>query len=224
MTQGASKYVPLTNTSLVGTVVTIAMGEGTVVLSALETYTGGTTATPVAGTAGVPAMGTTDAMSSDSSTSNFTTLGELIVPMTATDHDTDTATPLVLRPTVSANGAGTNDVTTIRTTVENVRIAAAALKKARDENTNPRFQDLYDEAYRRAMLEQNYYDEVWARVLADTTDVRTAQERLRYLDTNTNGINEVTEQTAANTTPAISRTRSRSRRATPPTARSRASG
>ena len=199
VTQGASKYVPLTNTSLVGTVVTIAMGEGTVVLSALETYTGGTTATPVAGTAGVPAMGTTDAMSSDSSTSNFTTLGELIVPMTATDHDTDSATPTVLRPTVSANGAGTNDVTTIRTTVENVRIAAAALKKARDENTNPRFQDLYDEAYRRAMLEQNYYDEVWARVLADTTDVRTAQERLRYLDTNTNGINEVTEQTAANT-------------------------
>ena len=198
VTQGASKYVPLTNTSLVGTVVTIAMGEGTVVLSALETYTGGTTAAPVAGMAGVPAMGTTDAVSSDSSTSNFTTLGELIVPMTATDHDTDSATPLVLRNTVSANGAGTNDVTTIRDRVMNTRIAAAALKKARDENTNPRFQDLYDEAYRRAMLEMNYYDTVWSRVLADTTDSRDAQQRLRYTDTDGSGVNEVGEQTANN--------------------------
>ena len=196
VTQGTSKYVPLANTSLVGTVVTIANGMGTVVLSALEGYTGGTAASPVAGTAGVPAMGTTDAVSSSSADSNFTSLGELIVPMTATDHDTDGATPLVLRNTVSANGAGTNDVTTIRTTVMNTRIAAAALKKARDENTNPRFQDLYDEAYRRAMLEQNYYDALWERVLADSTDTRTATQRLRFVDANSNGINEADETTA----------------------------
>ncbi len=198
VTQGNSKYVPLANTSLVGTVVTIANGMGTVVLSALETYTGGTTATPVAGTAGVPAMGTTDAVSSMSADSNFTTLGELIVPMTAGDHDSDATTPQTLIPTVSANGATVNSVETIRTTVDNVRIAAAALKKARDENTNPRFQDLYDEAYRRAMLEQNYYDAVWARVLADNADSRNAQQRLQYVDTNTNGINEASEQTTAN--------------------------
>ncbi len=204
VTQGNSKYVPLANTSLVGTVVTIANGMGTVVLGALETYTGGTTAAPVAGTPAMAAtgVGTLTAMAatdSSSANSNFTTLGELIVPMTATDLDNDGASfNEALIPTVSANGAGTNDVTTIRTTVMNVRIAAAALKKARDENTNPRFQDLYDEAYRRANLEQEYYDALWARVLADNTDTRTAQQRLRYLDTNDNGINEVGEQTTAN--------------------------
>ncbi len=198
VTQGNSKYVPLTNTSLVSTVVTIANGMGTVATGALEAYTGGTAAVPVFGTASVAAMGTTDAMSSDSTASNFTATGALIVPMTAGDHDSDAATPQTLIPTVSANGAGTNDVATIRTTVMNVRIAAAALKKARDENTNPRFQAIYDEAYRRANLEQEYYDGVWAQVLADTTDTRNAQQRLRYLDTNSNGINEATEQTPAN--------------------------
>ena len=199
LTPGDSKYVPLTNTSLVGTVVTIAMGEGTVVPGELEAYTGGTAGMQVAGMAAVPAMGTTDAVASDSSTSNFTSLGELIVPMSPWDHDGDSATPQILRNTFTAtNAAGTNDVATIRTTVMNVRIAAAALKKARDDNTNPRFQALYDEAYRRAMLEQNYYDAVWAQVLADSTDTRSAQDRLRYTDTNANGINEATEQTTAN--------------------------
>ena len=48
------------------------------------------------------------------------------------------------------------------------------------------------------MLEQNYYDAVWAQVLADSTDTRTAQQRLRYIDTNTNGINEVGEREADN--------------------------
>ena len=117
VTQGDSKYVPLTDGSLVGTVVTIANNMGTVNLGALETYTGGTTSAPVYGTAGVPAMAGMDAMSSvpDSGTtgtnSNFTELGMLIVPMTAGDHDSDAATPQTLIDTVSANGAGTNDVT-----------------------------------------------------------------------------------------------------------------
>ena len=199
VTQGMSKYVPLANTSLVGTVVTIANGMGTVgALTALETYTGGTSTTPVAGTAAVPSTGGMDAMSSDSAASNFTTLGELIVPMTAGDHDSDAATPQTLIPTVSDNGAGTNDVTTIRDRVMNTRIAAATLKKAAEDNTNPRFQDLYDEAARRAALEQEYYDAVWARVLADATDSRNAQQRLRYLDTDSSGVNEVAEQTAGN--------------------------
>ncbi len=205
VTQGNSKYVPLTNTSLVGTVVTVANGMGTLgALTALETYAGGTTTAPVAGMAAMAAtgVGTPDAMaatSSNSSASNFTTLGELIVPMSAANLDDPTdGFNEALIPTVSANGAGTNDVVTIRTTVENVRIAAATLKKARDENTNPRFQDLYDEAYRRAMLEQNYYDALWERVQADNTDTRNAQQRLQYVDTNSNGINEASEQTTAN--------------------------
>ena len=208
VTQGDSKYVPLADTSLVGTVVTIANGMGTVNLSALETYTGGTAADPVYGVAGVASTGGMDAVSSDpdagtsGTDSNFTQLGALIVPMTATDHDGDSGgadpTPLVLRNTVSANGAGTNDVTTIRDRVMNTRIAAAALKKARDENTNSRFQPLYDVAYERAALEQEYYDALWSRVLADTTDSRTAQQRLRYTDTDGSGVNEVGEQRADN--------------------------
>ena len=203
-TGGDSKYVPLTNTSLDGTVVVFdADGMGTVAaLSVLETYTGGTTGTPVAGMAAVPAMGTEDAVASDSTASNFTTLGELIVPMSPWDHDEDDTTPEVLRNTFTATSAdGTNDVETIRTRVMNVRIATAALKEARDENTNPRFQDIYDEAYRRAALEQEYYDALWAQVLADTTDTRTAIQRLRFLDNGSgggivgNGINEPGETT-----------------------------
>ena len=46
------------------------------------------------------------------------------------------------------------------------------------------------------MLEQNYYDALWARVLADNTDTRTVQELLRFTDGNTNGFNEATETTA----------------------------
>ena len=202
VTQGDSKYVPLANSDLVdGTVVTFdGMGGGTVNFGmALTDYTGGTETTPVAGMAGVPAMGTTPAVSSSSDDSNFTTLGALIVPMTAGDHDDDTDTVNTLAPTVTAtNAAGTNDIATIRTRVENTRIAAAVLKKAAEDNTNPRFQDLYDVAYQRAMAEQNYYDALWSQVLADTEDNRTAQQRLRYLDTNTNGINEATEQLATN--------------------------
>ena len=202
VTQGNSKYVPLGNSDLVdGTVVTFdGMGGGTVNFGmALTDYTGGTEETPVAGTAGVAAMGTTDAVASMSAESNFTTLGALIVPMEPWNHDEDAATPQVLRNDFTdTNAAGTNDIATIRTRVENTRIAAAVLKKAAEDNTNPRFQALYDVAYQRAMLEQNYYDALWAQVLADTEDNRTAQQRLRYLDTNTNGINEATEQTAAN--------------------------
>ena len=202
VTQGRSKYVPLANSDLVdGTVVTFdGMGGGTVNFGmALTDYTGGTETTPVAGTAGVAAMGTTDAVASMSADSNFTTLGALIVPMEPWDDDTDGTTPQVLRNLVTAtNAAGTNDIATIRTRVENTRIAAAVLKKAAEDNTNPRFQDLYDVAYQRAMAEQNYYDALWSQVLADTEDNRTAQQRLRYLDTNTNGINEATEQTVAN--------------------------
>ena len=205
VSQGDSKYVPLADSSLVSTVVTIAMGMGTVNFGmALADYAGGTENAPVFGTAGVPATGTMNAEDSDpdagtaGTNSNFTALGALIVPMNAWDHDTDSATPTVLRNTVSANGANVNSVGTVRDTVMNTRIAAAALKKARDENTNPRFQELYNEAYRRAMLEQNYYDALWAQVLADTTDTRTAQQKLRYVDTDGSGINEIGEQTADN--------------------------
>ena len=211
VTQGDSKYVPLANSDLVdGTVVTFdGMGGGTVNFGmALTDYTGGTETTPVAGMAGVAAMGGMDAVASSSDDSNFTTLGALIVPMEPWNHDEDAATPQVLRNDFTdTNAAGTNDIATIRTRVENTRIAAAVLKKAAEDNTNPRFQDLYDVAYARAMAEQNYYDALWSQVLADTEDNRTAQDRLRYLDNGSgtgeagNGINDLSEQTATNINP-----------------------
>ena len=44
-----------------------------------------------------------------------------------------------------------------------------ALKEARDEYVGTQ-QDIYDEAYRRAKLELDYYEALWADVLADTVD------------------------------------------------------
>ena len=179
--QGRSKYVPLANTDLIGgeganAVVTIANGMATVgQYSALQVYANHDGMT--AGTAAVAAMGSTDAMSSSSANSNFTAAGALIVPMEAYAHDTDDSTPLVLRNTVSLNGDSLNSVATIRTRVVNVRLAEQALKKARDDNLNPLLQAVYDEAYRRAKLERDYYDALWNNVLADTTDHRSAEQR-----------------------------------------------
>ena len=179
--QGRSKYVPLANTDLIGgeasnAVVTIANGMATVgQYSAIQDYANHDGAT--AGTAAVAAMGSTDAMSSSSANSNFTAAGALIVPMEAYDHDDVDTTPRVLRNTVSLNGDTINSVDTIRTRVVNVRLAEQALKKARDDNLNPLLQAVYDEAYRRAKLERDYYDALWNNVLADTTDHRSAEER-----------------------------------------------
>ena len=63
--------------------------------------------------------------------------------------------------------------TTIRTTVDNYNAAAAAFKKLRDENQNVLLQDLYDVVYQRAQARRTITTEIWADVLADTTDRRT---------------------------------------------------
>ena len=188
-----SKYVPLANTSLVGTVVTEVDGVYSMVAPAqIVNYAGGTETAPVFGTAAVPATGTMGAMASSSTNSNFTIDGKLIVPMEAWDHDGDGGTtPEVLRTTVN----DTNGVDVIRETAQNVREATAALKKLRDENANPRFQLTYDEAYRRAKLEQDYYDALEATMLADTVDNRTATQRLQYVDDDSSGVNEPGETT-----------------------------
>ena len=182
-----SKYVPLGNDELFTTVVTIANGMGTVVDTQLVQYTNSNLAvTTNAGMAGVPAMGTTDAMASDSTNGNFTASGRLIIPMEPWDHDSDTGTAQVLRTTVDADNHGVDQ---IRTRVENVRIAAAAIKKARDEYIGTQ-QDVYDEAYRRAKLELDYYEALWSQVLADTTDTRTDANKLAFVDTDSDGVRD----------------------------------
>ena len=180
---GVSKYVPLGNNELYGgssPVVTISMGMGTVNLDQLIPYTNSDLANPQVGMAAMRGLGMGDGSDddnaaptrSDTSASNFTAAGVLIIPMEPNADTTDD--PLDLTTTkVGANSVGTN----IRPAVENTRIATAALKKARDENTNPATQDIYDEAYRRAKLEQDYYDALWQDVLNSTDDLRTITEQ-----------------------------------------------
>ena len=197
----ASAWVPLGNTELfAGTspVVTITDGMGTVNIAQLVQYTNADLAAPQVGMAAVAGMGTGDGstgneapVASDVTQSNFDAAGNLIIPMEANTATTDDLTDLT--NTVSTD----NSVTQIRTLVENANIAAAALKKARDENIGLN-QDIYDEAYRRAQAEADYYNARWTEVVADTRDTRTDIQKLRYLDDGAlsgNGINEPDETT-----------------------------
>ena len=191
-TAGASKWVPLGNNELFTTVVTIASGMGTVVLSELIQYANGNLAAPQVGMAGMAGMGTGDgsagndaAVASDTTASNFDAAGNLIIPMSVDPND---AAALVR--TTSA----TNTIADIRTLVDNSRIAAAALKKAADENVGLN-QAIYDEAYRRAQAEADYYAARWAEVLADNTDQRTTTQKLEFVDDNSNGVNDPGENT-----------------------------
>ena len=194
-TAGRSKYVPLGNTELwdngnATTVVSITAGMGTVNVNQLIQYTNSDLNTPQVGTPGMAGMGSGDGsagndapVASDTAQSNFTATGQLIIPMEPNTDTADDGTDL--RTAVNT----TNTVNDIRTTVENVRIAAAAIKKARDEYVGTQ-QDIYDEAHRRAQLELNYYEALWAQVLADTEDTRTTAQRLTFVDDNTNGVRD----------------------------------
>ena len=184
-------YVPLGNNELFDsgnatTVVSIdADGMATVNLNQLIQYTNGDLNNPQVGMHGVAGMGDGQGdnapMGSNTDASNFDAAGNLIVPMepnTANDAG-DNANLLDLRSVIDGTN---NGVDMIRTTVENANIAAAALKKARDENLNPSTQTTYDEAYRRAQAEADYYNEQWAKVLADDTDIRTDAQKLNFID------------------------------------------
>ena len=179
----ASLWVPLGNNELYDsasttTVVSIAAdGMATVNHDQLIQYTNADLGTPQIGTPGMAGMGTGDGsagndapVGSNTSASNFDAAGNLIIPMEPNTATGDDGTDL-RRVTSSANG-----VSAIRTIVENANIAAAALKKARDENVGLN-QDIYDEAYRRAQLEADYYNQRWAEVLAHNVDTRTDDQK-----------------------------------------------
>ena len=199
-----SLWVPLGNTELFagGTpVVTIAMGMGTVNVGQLVQYTNADLANPQVGMAAVPGMGDgsgsgtgNDApVASDVTASNFDAAGNLIIPMEANTATADDLTDL--RNTTSAASDAT--VSAIRTLVESANIAAAALKKARDENVGLN-QAIYDEAYRRAQAEADYYNARWAEAQAYSRDTRTDAQKLEYLDTDGSGVNEAAERTEGN--------------------------
>ena len=164
-----SKYVPLFGDELIDTVVTIADGMASVpTVAALKVYAN--------------ADGDNSAILEENgranftgTTSNFDSSRNLLIPteLDTTDRDGDgDITDYV--PAIETGNFGVDD---IRTRVDNYNIAAAALKKARDENGNVLLQPLYDEAYERAKAEAAYYNGVWADVLSDTTDQRTQDER-----------------------------------------------
>ena len=81
-------YVPLGNTELVGTVVTFdAMGDPTIVHGELAQYANAVVADIAMNSGTIGMDGVTD-----STNGNFTTSGQLIVPMSLQDHDSDPAT------------------------------------------------------------------------------------------------------------------------------------
>ncbi len=199
-------YVPLGNDELITTVVTFdAAGMAMIVATELEQY--------INAVLGMSEVATVDEDTGVTTTtaSNFALDGTLIVPMRFYEPDgslsADQANPsddAVLRPWVVDDGtenqignAGTPGQG-IRDVVERTNAAAAALKKLRDDNVVTSVQSIYNDAYARAQAEADYYNGVWARVLADNTDLREANQKLPFLDDGTlanNGINEADETT-----------------------------
>ena len=153
-------YVPLGNQELITTVVTGLTDDDpdndTVAITTLIGYTNGDldATTPQVGMAGIAGMGTTPATPAVVTESNFDAAGNLIVPDALDGNDNTKLVPLV-----DTTG---NSVAAIRARVEQVNRAAELLKKARDENVGLN-QAIYDEAYRRAQLEADYYNAQWGQ-------------------------------------------------------------
>ena len=173
-----SAWVPLANIDLF-TVVPITDGmAGDINLAEMVDYANADLTDPHVATVAMNGVTTT-------TNSNFDLAGNLITPMVVDPEDAESSIPLV---------STDNAVSQIRTRVENANIAAAALKEARDNNVGLN-QDIYDEAYRRAQAEADYYNARWAEVVADTRDTRTDTQKLRFVDDNSNGVNDPGETT-----------------------------
>ena len=193
-------YVPLGNSDLITAVFKIDTDTGmdAIHTDALEAYNGALlTEEPLFAEV-------TDNGVTTSDESNFDQTGKLIVPMQYYEPNgspsADQANPsddAVLRPVTVAGqiGDGGTPGEGIRYVVERTRAAAAALKELRDENVVTSVQSVYNDAYARAQAEADYYNDVWNRMLADNTDLRTADQKG---DTNRDGTISAEEQTAIN--------------------------
>ena len=145
-----SGYVPLRNSELVGTVVILLNGMGTVNLSQLHNYTNANLNDPQVAT--VDEDGVTD-----STDSNFDATGNLVVPMRLVGGELQSIT-------------ATTGVEDARENRDNYKIAADALKQLSEDNLNVLLQPVIDEAARRAQAEADYYEQQFQNALADTTN------------------------------------------------------
>ena len=149
-TMNYSGYVPLGSSELIGTVVFVFDGMGTVNLSQLRQYINGDLSNPQAAT--VDDDGVTD-----TSQSNFDQAGNLVVPMRLVDGELQAVSVPV-------------QVAQARANRDNHQIALAALKKLRDENQTTSLQSVFDDAVTRAQAEADHYEQQFQLTLADTTN------------------------------------------------------
>ncbi len=143
-------YVPLENTDLVGTVVIILDGMGTVNLAQLNNYTNANLGNPQVAT--VAENGVTN-----SNDSNFDAAGKLIVPMRLVNGELESVT----NPTL---------VSVARTNLDNHRIALEALMELQEENQNLLLTPILAEGVRRAQAETDYYEQQFQEAISDTTN------------------------------------------------------
>ena len=198
-------YVPLENSELITAVVTFAAnGMVTGVNTQMLTDYNGALLSDT------PQVATVDpdtGVTGNTNVSNFDQAGNLVVPMRLVDPETgqpSSAENAVLRPTVVSDGTA-NEVMNIRTRVERTNAAAAALKKARDENAVTSVQDVYNDAYARAQAEADYYNQEWARVLSDSTNQNDTADDADTADVDESTPFSIASRNAAYTTEANKR-------------------
>ena len=143
-------YVPLGNSELVGTVVVIVNGMGTVNFAQLNNYINGDLSNPQVATVADNGVTTT-------TDSNFDAAGNLIVPMSLVGGELQSTTRATRVDAARANR-------------DNHRIALATLEELQSDNLNVVLQPLLDEAVRRAQVEADYYEQQFQNMLADTTN------------------------------------------------------
>ena len=143
-------YVPLGNSDLIGNVVVIVNGMGTVNLAQLRNYTNADLNNPKVATVN-------DDGETRSTDSNFDAAGNLIVPKRLTGGELGSITR-------------TTRVDRARTDRDDHKVALAALKEFQAENQNITLRTLLEEAVRRAQAEADYYEQQLQIALADNTN------------------------------------------------------
>ena len=143
-------YVPLDNTELVGTVVIVVDGMGTINLAQLNNYTNANLGNPQVAT--VAENGVTN-----STDSNFDATGRLVVPMRLVDGELQSV-------------ARSTQVSLARANRDNHRIALEAIKEFEEINQNVLLAPILTEGIRRAQAETDYYEQQFQNALSDTTN------------------------------------------------------
>ena len=112
---------------------------------------------------------------------NFNDDGTLAVPMRAT-LDPDDGNAMERLPTTAT-------IAVIRADVEAANNAVKALEEAQAKNVNTNLDRAYEEGIRRARLEAAHLNAQWQAAITDAVDLRTAAQKLRFVDDNSDGDN-----------------------------------